>query len=349
MHQPTNLSKAGALALVFVIIFILCWEFYWRNRGFHPTINDDKIYWATKRKEIYRPADQSTVFIGPSRIKFDLDIPTWEKLTGEKPVQLAIVGTSCRLILKDLADDLQFKGKLLVDATEFSLFSGMSRRETSAIEALDYYHEETPSQKISATINNGIESQLVFVEAGKFGLNSLLNELDIPNRKKVFSRPPFPKEFAVTDFNRQSFITPMFLAQKELQQKQINNWRRMGAFDKKPGLKWDSLVSVFDQIKKSIDKIRSRGGQVVFIRPPSSGEYLETERIVYPRNQYWDKLLVYTNTPGIHFEDYESTAHFVCPEWSHLAKQDAELYTQNLIQILEKEKGWNFPNKPPLK
>src|SRR5436190_4935654 len=156
--QSKHFLNAAVLALALALIFMISWELYWRNRGFGPSFNDDKVLWASKRKEVYKPIDQATVFIGPSRIKFDLDIPTWEKLTGEKAIQLAIVGTSPRLILNDLANDEKFKGKLIMDATEFSIFSGVGRRERSAIDALDYYHKETPSQRLSADINNGVES-----------------------------------------------------------------------------------------------------------------------------------------------------------------------------------------------
>ena len=107
-------------------------------------------------------------------------------------------------------------------------------------------------------------------------------------------------------------------------------------------LKGDSLIAVFDEIKRSIDKIRSRGGQVLFVRPPSSNGYREAELIHYPRQEYWDRLLAYTNTAGIHFEDYPEIAHFVCPEWSHLSPTDAGVFTENLIRILHHEKGWKF-------
>ena len=92
MH-PKHFLNAAILAFILVLVFVMSWELYWRSRGFGVSYNDDKILWASKRKEIYKPADQATVFIGPSRIKFDLDIPTWEMLTGEKAIQLAIVGS----------------------------------------------------------------------------------------------------------------------------------------------------------------------------------------------------------------------------------------------------------------
>jgi len=81
---------------------------------------------------------------------------------------------------------------------------------------------------------------------------------------------------------------------------------------------------------------------VVFIRPPSSGEILAKEQQLFPRKNYWDQLLAFTNTPGIHFSDDAATAHFVCPEGSHLAPADAVSFTTALVKILREEKGWVF-------
>jgi hypothetical protein len=347
--RPTHFLKAGVFTLLAVTAFIVGWEFYWRSRGFVPTYNDDKILWASKRKEIYKPADQATVFIGPSRIKFDLDIPTWEGLTGEKAIQLAIVGTSCRLILNDLANDKKFKGKLIIDATEFTFFSGGAQRDKSATQTLNYYYKETPSQKISSEINYALESKLVFLEESKFGLNSLLNGLNIPDHRGVIGPPAFPKEFSVSSIDRQSSFTPMFLSNPYLINIQINNWIKRNNWIKKcltdksvHGLKGDSLMIQMEEIKIAIDKIRSRGGRVLFVRPPSSGGYKQAEEIVYSRQEYWDKLLMYTNTPGIYYADYPETANLICPEWSHLKPADAIIYTKNLVRTLQDEKEWKF-------
>lgn len=336
--------KAFLLTLAIVICFSVSFELYWRARGFAPSHNDDKIAWAAKRKEIYLHADKATIFIGASRIKFDLDIPTWKKLTGEKAIQLALVGTSPRPVLRDLAADEKFKGKLIVDVIESAFFSPrLFISEKSAVESLNYFQEETPAQKASAGINRVLESKVVMLEEGIFGLTKMLLDLEVPDRPGVFSFPSFPKEFAVADADRQTYMTPMFLSNPELINKQTMNWTKLGALDKSPGIKGPELEAVFKEVKEAVDKIRARGGQVVFVRPPSSGGYKETEDAVYPRKDYWDAMLEYINTPGIHYMDYPKTANFVCPEWSHLAPKDVITYTEELVRILQQEKGWSFP------
>ncbi len=338
--------QAFLLTIAIVIGFGFGLESYWRSRGFEPSHNDDKVLWASKRKEVYKPADQATVVIGSSRIKFDLDIPTWENLTGDEVIQLAMVGTSPRPLLRDLAADENFKGKLMIDVVEGLFFSPRTFiSERSATEALDYYGGETPAQKASASISHLLEGRLVFLEEGKFGLNNMLNDLELPNRPGVFAFPSFPKEFEVARADRQTFMTPMFLSNPESIKKQTLNWTKLGGTDKTPGIKGEALEAVFKEVKEGIDKIRARGGKVIFVRPPSSGDFLEAEKVAHPREEYWDAMLKYTDTPGIHYADYPATANFVCPEWSHLAPEDVIIYTHELVRILKEDMGWKFPKQ----
>jgi len=262
-------------------------------------------------------------------------------MTGEKAVQLALVGTSPRKMLENLANDANFKGKLLLDITEGLFYSRFPWADQSAIEAIEYYKKYSPSQKASSLINYGLESIFVFLEHRRFGLNELLKDLSLPGRKDVLVEPPFPKEFEWTTYDRQTYMAPKFLADTNLQKRQRDIWAMFGALDKTPAIIGDSLMMIFKELKTNIDKIKSRGGQVTFIRPPSSGPWLQTENEVYPRKLYWDDMLAYTNTAGIHFADYPETSNFICPEWSHLALNDAIIYTTHLVKTLE-TKGWRF-------
>jgi hypothetical protein len=344
MKAP-NLKQAGILALMIVVIAIGCWEFYLRSIGISNSFDDNEPLWAYKRSQIYDEPEKSTFFIGSSRIKFDTDLKTWENITGEKPIQLALVGTSPQLVLKDLANDKNFKGKLIVDGTEFILFSRDPGDQENAQKSIDYYKKWTPAQKASFYIDYVLQRNLVFLESKKFSLNGILERLPVVERKGVPVFRGFPIGFEPTTFNRQNVMSDDFVRDTSRQRQVKNAWIQFGAVSSTPGIKGDSLQNVFKDLKISIDKIKARGGQVIFLRPPSSGAAKEGEKIAYPRDIYWDKLLQYTNTPGIYYEDYPEIAHFECPEWSHLSQQQAGIFTKKIIEILQNEKGWSFPYK----
>ena len=347
--ESKSMFKAFLLTIVIVVAFMAAWEVYIRVRGFSPTYNDDKVLWANKRKEAYKSRNEATVFIGSSRIKFDIDLPTWRKLTGEEAIQLAIVATSPRPMLRDLANDENFKGKLVIDMVEGLFFSPATFiTEKSGVDALTYYESETPAQRASALLGFKLESGVAFLEEGKFGLVNLLNDLQLPSRPGIFMFPSMPHEFAVATYDRQTVMTPMFLTNPNLIKRQTDCWTKLGALNRTPGIKGEALEMVFKEVKDAVDKIRARGGQVVFVRPPSSGPGLEVELATHPRSEYWDALLKYTDTPGIYYADYPAIANFVCPEWSHLHPNDVITFTGDLVRILRDEMGWEFGKKQRL-
>ena len=158
MNNP-SLAKAGILTLILVISSVVSWELYVRNHDFDTSYDDTPALWADKRKMVYEGADRSTVFIGSSRIKFDLDIPTWEDATGDHAIQLACVGSSPRPTLDNLADDKNFKGKLVIDVTEILFFSDAPPNTERPLKNIKYYKEETPAQWAGFHLNHFLESK----------------------------------------------------------------------------------------------------------------------------------------------------------------------------------------------
>ena len=130
-------------------------------------------------------------------------------------------------------------------------------------------------------------------------------------------------------------MTPGFVADTNLQRRVQNVWLFVMDLGKKaPPPKQDPVPPILAVVKDAVDKIRARGGEVVFIRTPSSGVMLGVEQHVFPRARCWDPLLAATRCQGLYYTDYGATSHFVCPEWSHLSPQDAVLYTRALITEL---------------
>lgn len=341
----TSLAKAGISMLLIVTASVISWELYVRNKGFDRSFDDGGPLWSNKRSMVYEPADKSTVFIGSSRIKFDLDIDTWQSITGDHAIQLACVGSSPLPVLDNLGKDKNFKGKLIVDVTEPLFFSASPNNTETPEKNINYYKEQTPAQWTSFHLNHLLESQFAFLDKDRLSLNATLNLLQIPNRPGVFQFPLFAPDFGRIKFDRQEYMTAHFLIDTAQQNQMRDIWAFFSKRRKDPPVSGAKLYAMFAQAKNDIDKIKARGGQVIFIRTPSSGPMLTGEKMGFPRDKYWDRLLAYTNCTGIHFEDYPAMAHFECPEFSHLALSDGIVFTKELIRIL-KEKGWKFSKNP---
>ena len=344
--STAHFSKAAVLMLLLTLVAISAWEISLRNRGVTVSYDESGPLWAHKRAKVYLPQDKATVFIGSSRIKYDLDTETWRALTGDEPVLLAQEGNSPLPALYELAADEQFNGKLVVDITEGLFFSISPWNAGEINSAIKYYKKETPAQKASYAINHWLESNLVLLDKDQFSLTACLNQLEIPSRKGVFMFPIFPMDFGRVNPDRQCLMTPKFLTDTLLQQRVQNIWKFFADLSKneKP-ISGKTLDSLLATVKTAVDKIQARGGKVLFVRTPSSGPYWMGEQQGYPRNLYWERLLAETGCAGIHFRDYPALDHFVCPEWSHLSPQDAVLFTRAFIEILKKEKGWSFQHK----
>jgi hypothetical protein len=304
--------------------------------------------WSDKRSMIYEPADRSTVFIGSSRIKFDLDINTWENITGDHAIQLACVGSTPIPVLEDLASDKNFKGKLVIDVTEVLFFSSAPNNSATPEKNIKYYKDRTPAQQVSFGLNHLVESKLVFLDKERLSLNAQLSNLHIPNRPGVFEFPIFPPDFGRVKFSRQEYMTERFVSDTNQQNQVRGIWAFFAKLRKDPPATGTKLDSMFANIKTCVDKIKARGGQVIFVRTPSSGPFLMGENMGFPREKYWNRLLTVTNCAGIHFTDYPAIAHFICPEFSHLSQPDAIVFTKNFIKILSEEKGWKFPKQVQL-
>jgi len=338
--QSSLSVKSAVLALIIVLTFLVCWEFYLRNEGIALDYDDGPELWANSRAMVYEPANKATVFIGSSRIKYDLDIPTWENLTGNHAIQLSMVGSNPRPFLHDLASDPNFKGRLIVDVTEGLFFSKGSVRFPN--EGIEYYSKRTPAQKASFELNHALESHFVFLNRGYFSLNPMLNKLHLKNRPGVVPAAEFPIGFRSITFERQNKMTAEFIIDTNQQIQVRNIW----AFNRKnnhiPPVNGKALDTILTSVKADVDKIRARGGDVTFVRTPSSDSYLIFENKNYPRKEYWDKLLAITGCKGIHFADYPVIDQLTCPEYSHLKPTDAVIYTQHLVSILKKDLGWRF-------
>ena len=209
--SSTPLTRPAIAAAVLFLLGILAWEWYMRKDGVNISFDDDGPLWAYHRGRVYQPSDKSTVFIGSSRIKFDLDTDTWKSMTGDDPVQLACVGSTPLPVLYDLADDPKFKGRLIIDVTEGLFFSTNPGNSFRPDKAMKYYHDITPAQRASFVLNKGLESTFVFLDREDISLNALMDQWEIPSRPGVYMGPIFPRDLTVSNLAARNIWALCFL------------------------------------------------------------------------------------------------------------------------------------------
>lgn len=337
-------KKTALLALCLIVVFVLAWEAYIRSTGFEKGYDDGGPLWSYQRARVYQSSEDATVFIGSSRIKFDLDIDTWESITGDEAIQLSCVGSSPRPLLDDLANDPDFNGKVVIDVTEGLFFSMAPPNFMRPNEGINYYNEITPSQRASFMLNRPLEGTFVCLDKDRLSLNALLDKLEIQSRPGVFMMPIFARDFGNSKFSRQDFMGEEFMRDTNQWRQQQGIWNSFSKANRFPPISGRPLDSIMQTVKISVDKIKQRGGEVIFVRTPSSGPFLAGEQKVFPRYTYWDRLLQETNCRGIHFLDYPQISNYQCPEFSHLSPEDAIDFTKHFIKILKTDLNWKFPN-----
>lgn len=341
-----SIAKSALLMLVIVVTAVTGYEISLRGKGLEVSYDDGPALWADKRKMVYQSAQDQIVFIGSSRIKYDLDIPTWKEQTGLEAVQLACVGSTPVPILKDLANDPQFRGRLIIDVTEPLFFSSVPFFFERPTKNLKYYHDHTIAQDISFQLHSALESQLVFLDEENLSMNAQLGLLpymvpQLQDRPGASGGPVFPIEFARTNFDRQTYMTDRFVADTAQVGIVKSIWAGLAKMPMPPPMNDAQILAFLQDIRKSTDKIKARGGKVIFVRTPSSGAFRQMELGGFARSRYWDKLLEVTGCPGIHFEDDAATKNLVCPEFSHLNRADAKIYTTAFIKNLSQHQDWN--------
>jgi hypothetical protein len=125
-----------------------------------------------------------------------------------------------------------------------------------------------------------------------------------------------------------------------------NVWHQL--FSPKP-LDDKSIKAILVRTKIAVDKIRARGGDVVFVRPPSAPDLRAAEDKHLPRAKGWDALLAYTHTNGIHIDDLPAVENLTLPESSHLTRACATVFTDAYIRSLADRTPLLHlkPNAPP--
>ena len=232
-----------------------------------------------------------------------------------------------------------FNGTVLIGVTPGLFFSttypGASpwNRIQSRV---DYYFDQTYAQKLNHKVSIPLENNLAFLAndeenwSDDLNLKALMNRIRIGNRNND-PMPPFYR-FQDIDKDRNVMMKDKTVQDTVFAKTVIEVWKFFGGGAPPPDK--ESTIEFF---LKDYNKFKARGGKIILLRCPSSAGVRMGESHGLPRKEFWDELVARVEAPTYHFEDYEVLNQFYCPEWSHLSRSDAKIFTTELVKIMKKD------------
>lgn len=296
------------------------------NLGLHAgDLDNSEVTWTGEK---LRAAGAPAAIVGDSRILFDTDLDRFEALTGVRPIQLAIHGTSALTLLENLADDKDFKGVLIVGLADTMFFQPFDGYGTYVRDTAQY---RAPYRIVSNEIDHVLQRRLAFLDSN-YRLSVLAHRLD-PNFRAGVEGPK-DDIWKVMEMgeHRQGYLWDRVEYDPVIRARSRWAWK---GFKEKFPFTPQLIAKGQARAKAAVEKIRARGGDVVFVRPPSAPQLRVNEEAQVPRAKGWDALLRNTHSVGVHFDDLPASVRgLTLPEWSHLDRRCATVFTDAYVRRL---------------
>ena len=334
-NWPRSLLVSAGLFLLIALVS----ELRARRAGYQtqfPYVDD---IWVSQWYRLDRLPEDQTVLLGASRMNFGIDLDTWEKRTGERPLMLAWPGCPFLPALHALAQRRSFRGTVYCNVSPSFVFSGethpwvvnMNRivgsRDIKRI-SLNFIAGER--------LRTALYGQLRILNAGAFSpLENARQAFRLPDRENTHVPLVFPFHCYLRGDLQLQFIAEA-ASDRDLQRQLHGIF--LGAMASQRAHGPCDMDQVINQIVADVHAIKARGGNVVFVRLPSDGGYRTFESKYYPRESYWDRLPQATGCLSIHFQDYPELRDYRCVEWSHLDVPDAIRFTHDFLDIVNRQR-----------
>ncbi|QDT14149.1 hypothetical protein [Alienimonas californiensis] len=318
------LGRRAALCLLLIAASVVGLEFFWRSRGWGPGVSDTWALraWFLTQAEGIRP--DGVVTLGTSRMASGFDTEVFRRrFPNTRLVNVSLPALQPTAFAEHLSDN-GFAGLLIIDVQSFHF---QSSRMNKGLAELDQTLEVSTLEAWNARLSSYGQSVLCCTHMS-LGWRRLIDEaID----RRALPRRPYQAmrrdRYRPSDFR-------ILAAQGELQERRRRSVRRMlAATTSTSQERWEANAETFGAV---VRRIQERGGQVVLIRFPTSGERWTHNQIVYPKASHWDRLAELTAAETIHFRDVPALSDFECPDTSHLDMRDAPAFTAALLDELER-------------
>jgi hypothetical protein len=336
-----NWGRAWLICITLVVVALACWEATARSMqhlpGDYDSYTNFTMQWAEERRKLDEPGnDIRVLLLGSSRMLWNADIDILEKALGTRPLQLAIAGTGPALMLEDVVENTDFDGLVLVGVTTF-LFNRLDEGFFGE-GALRSYRAPSPSDVVGHKIHSLLSAHIGFLDDG-FKLFELVDHhSDFPERDGAWDLNSGEWKLGRHLADRQTDMWAPVEAEGSFDNEQILAFWMDGLVrDPEPPERMEEMAqSAIEFFEPLIERLRARGGDVVFIRMPSGGKYLDHDLAANYRDLTWDPMAAGIDAVWINTMDYaELSSELEIPEWSHLSRQSQDDFSRRLVPVLE--------------
>jgi hypothetical protein len=252
---------AAGTALALFVCALGTWEWRMRSLGLEAgDLGATRGAWVAARRRI-DAGDVPLAIMGSSRVLFGTSLNDFEQIAGVRPLQLAMQGSSTRRFMANIAADADFKGLLIVDTTPLNfyrsgggLFDGV----------LDHYRDQSLSQRSDHWLDQRLQRHFAYLDADYRLLKLIERESRLAERDGVGGPYRTVWKVAETYEDRQTYTWDRLQHDERLRAHAIAVWR--ANMKRPPALSPAEFAAVIAATRADVEKIRARGGDVVFVR-----------------------------------------------------------------------------------
>ncbi len=298
-------------------------EWFLRERGYAPSVQDDADLWSLQYDRLMASPD-AVALLGASRIEFGIDPALLSRELGKPVAMLAVNGKYPLAMLRALAEDPRYAGLVIVGIDS----RGMQRKHWDMQQSeIDHFHKRwTLARRIHRELLTWLQERLVLMRSS-FSLVNVVQRLiagdGLPRNEHVFVRAD---RAGFIDYHHSDLAWTHAKRVLDLEAYYRDN-------PPQPAAAWLADLATVSQWVK---RIEDRGGRVVFFREPVSGESLQLDEANFPRDRYWDAYARESPAAMIDFRDVPALSAFTLPDTSHVDAIDVPLLTTELAQLLKR-------------
>ena len=223
-------------------------------------------------------------------------------------------------MLQDLAEDKAFNGLVIYDLMERFELPDLAN---AAAPFVSYFHrEQSPSQRSERWLRSLYLGHLAILSP-QFEPKTFL--------RAVVEQRSFPRPYFIQYLDDRSGIarpdeTPEARGSANAALELERTLRQV-----RSGLDADGWMAFHQLVEHEAEKLRSRGGEVLFLRLPSNGD---VEERYFPKHEFWDRMVRETPTPALHFMDVPEWRNLPLFDGSHLDEEQSRHFTRRFAAWL---------------